>query len=971
MTRRRTSVVVLVTAVLVGCNEAPPRQNAAGAPGAASLLVTGDEEYSRGEYDSARVAYLGAVDAARGNGDTLTQARALTLAGLAAWRRGDYVASRRLAERALALKLAAGLIRELAKSYNALGLLSHNEGRFAEAITAFEHAERAAIDAGDSAAIAKARGNRGLVHSDIGDFPLARSEIGALRAFASAKSDAQLEGNSLVNLGMVEIRAGAPATALALLRNALALERSAKFAVGEENALGQLGTAYQAMGDPQTALAYLDSALRIASREGLRQQECDDLQLLAAIYDDSGDHGRALAMLGHAAALADSLDLRKIQGDIARAQSRAFAALGDLSSALAKAEAARRYHGDVGATIELLEDESVVAELAQRTGKGAAADSALSRARRVVSQADSPVARAEVALGEARVDELAGRPTEVLAVLRRASPDLSKAVTGREWEAAALQARAYATLGQLGRASRSGHEAVRAVEMVRSHFSSGSLRSSFTTERARVYGDLVMILLRRGDVAEALRIADAARSRALLEHLSAARTASRANGPAQDLAAAEQLLRRIDQLVERLRTADTGSSRRSRLAEGESDFLTRQLADARRAYETFMERSNVADQRMSTLARGSLPSVREIQASLRRDEAMLEYFVSDSQLVTFVVSSRRVRALRVPVRADELASRIRLSRDLISRREATDAAREPVLSGLFDILVRPALQAGLLDDARSLIVVPHSSLAYLPFAALTDGRTHRRLIERFDVLELPSAASLAAVRGPVPAGGDARLVAAVFAPFPRELPGTKGELDSIQSLSSGVRGYVGSSASEEAVRRALAQPVAVHVATHGVLNPRAPMFSRLDLSPPASSSISPANDGRLEVHEILDLPVRSQLVFLSGCETGTGAAWSTSFAPGDDYATLAEAFLYAGARNVVATLWRIDDRGAAEFASAFYRGLESRGPVNALAAAQRAMLASREFASPYYWAAYVISGDGRPSPQYQAASAVQ
>ena len=71
----------------------------------------------------------------------------------------------------------------------------------------------------------------------------------------------------------------------------------------------------------------------------------------------------------------------------------------------------------------------------------------------------------------------------------------------------------------------------------------------------------------------------------------------------------------------------------------------------------------------------------------------------------------------------------------------------------------------------------------------------------------------------------------------------------------------------------------------------------------------------LEVHEVVGLLVRSRLVFLSGCETGLGAAGARAFAAGEDYATLARAFHYAGAREVVATLWRVEDRGAAEFAA--------------------------------------------------------
>jgi CHAT domain-containing protein len=101
-------------------------------------------------------------------------------------------------------------------------------------------------------------------------------------------------------------------------------------------------------------------------------------------------------------------------------------------------------------------------------------------------------------------------------------------------------------------------------------------------------------------------------------------------------------------------------------------------------------------------------------------------------------------------------------------------------------------------------------------------------------------------------------------------------------------------------------------------------------------------------------------VFLSGCETGAGASGSTSFIRGEDYTTLAEAFLFAGARNVVSTLWRIDDQGAAAFAAAFYKELAASGrsPVEVLARAQRALLAQPKYASPFYWAAYALSGDG-------------
>jgi CHAT domain-containing protein len=109
-----------------------------------------------------------------------------------------------------------------------------------------------------------------------------------------------------------------------------------------------------------------------------------------------------------------------------------------------------------------------------------------------------------------------------------------------------------------------------------------------------------------------------------------------------------------------------------------------------------------------------------------------------------------------------------------------------------------------------------------------------------------------------------------------------------------------------------------------------------------------------------------------------GTAWATGFSRGEDYATLARAFLYAGAENVVATLWRVEDGGAAAFASAFYRELGggsygeaglgalgggAAGPraglAGVLARAQRAMMSHPLYSAPYYWAGYQLSGSGR------------
>jgi CHAT domain-containing protein len=240
------------------------------------------------------------------------------------------------------------------------------------------------------------------------------------------------------------------------------------------------------------------------------------------------------------------------------------------------------------------------------------------------------------------------------------------------------------------------------------------------------------------------------------------------------------------------------------------------------------------------------------------------------------------------------------------------------------------------------------------------------------VTHLPSAASLPAIRGDHAASSVDEANGHVFAPFPSDLPSTAREAEAFMAAMPRSTSYRGSAATEAALRLALASPRVVHVATHGSLNARNPMFSRIELSRPrGGGSVEIENDGRLEVHELIGLVIRSPLVFFSGCETGAGQAWTDDPVRGTADHTLAQAALAAGAGNVVSTLWRIDDAGAAEFARRFYAHL-SRGSVSgALAAAQREMAADARYANPYFWAGYTLSGEGRyGESQSEAAASV-
>ena len=465
--------------------------------------------------------------------------------------------------------------------------------------------------------------------------------------------------------------------------------------------------------------------------------------------------------------------------------------------------------------------------------------------------------------------------------------------------------------------------------------------------------------MRAGRTQEAFDVADAARGRALLEHLVSARADIDTLSDIGQLLGREQLLRRIDALTTRLRRLEARPPvERLPTFVAATRGLSDSLARFRSEYEALLARSDAGGSPAAALLAGTRESARVIQQSLMPDEALLEYLVTADEVLIFVVTPTGLSLYRSAESADNLAARVQLVRELLATGGGRARPPDAVLRALYAVLLGPVQESGALRRTTRLVVVPHGVLTYLPFSALIDPHTGKFVAQQYSVLRVPTGASLSALRrrGMRDESATADWSVAVFAPIPTELPATGDEAFRVRAVYPGSASHVGSSATEAAVRQSLRSGAIVHIATHAVLNASNPLFSRIEL---AGDATGPSSDnGRLEMHELLRLTVNSPLVFLSGCETGLGGAWSTPFETGEDYTTVAQALLLAGAANVVATLWRIDDTGASIFAGRFYEAALRMPPPEALAAAQRAMIADTRYSNPYYWAAYDVSGNG-------------
>ncbi len=756
---------------------------------------------------------------------------------------------------------------------------------------------------------------------------------------------------------------GDPVSAVARIDTARGIYRRDGFVTGEQFALGQLAASFELMGDLHRAFAALDSALILARAQGLMGEEADNLRLIAGLHAQAGDWRRAIRYYDQADTLLQASGYESSRGAVHRGAASAYLALANSARARLRAEAALRLHETSGEPLEQLDDLFLLAEINEPAGSSARH---LAAARRIAGTLGTRGARQALLLAQAGEADHRGDAESVARIVSAALAELTPGDLWAEWRFFAFAARAEARRGRLDSAAVLGRLAVQAVERQRTGLSSETLRGTFVTERADVYGDLVLTLLRLNRSDEAFAVADAARSRSLLEHLSSARAA----GPAPDLIRGEALLRRIDELMRRIRESEPVQPReRGASRDTVAVILGQQLAEARSEYEGLVARAPGEATRAVSVLGAETMRLEEIRAVLEEDEVLLEYLVTSERLIIFVLRRDGFRVVEEPLDATTLRHRIELVRDVWRSAGSDWRLGLPAARALHGTLIGPLGRAQLLDGQRRLLIVPHGVLGQLPFAALQDSTTGRYLVEDFPVFHLPSAVALAALRRDPATGARIGTSGEGLAPFPRELPATLSEIAAFRAARPGARSRVGRAASEAAVRLALSRDEPVHVATHGTLNVRNPMFSRIELSAPAQPA-GADNDGRLEVHELLGLSIRSPLVFLSGCETGAGQAWSDDPVRGTADLTLAQAALSAGAGNVISTLWRIQDAGAAVFAGRFYTHLRRGSVSTALAAAQREMIADPSYANPYYWAGYVLSGEGRFGELTQTARAV-
>jgi len=340
------------------------------------------------------------------------------------------------------------------------------------------------------------------------------------------------------------------------------------------------------------------------------------------------------------------------------------------------------------------------------------------------------------------------------------------------------------------------------------------------------------------------------------------------------------------------------------------------------------------------------------------DGTVLEYFLGETDLYLWVIRRDSIRMTDLGARSPVLAAAARVHHALAHGTPPPPAD----LADLSRILLGPAAP---LATGR-LLIAADGALRYLPFELLADpAAAQSPLVDRLAVVYLPSASLLAA---PPPRERAPALDLAGFGDpvLPRTflferfnlapLPAAAGELAAVARALGGRRQlFTGAAATERAVRTAVLRGAqVVHLATHTVIDERPGHGAAILLTPEGG------DDGLLTPEEIAKLDGRAGLTVLAACRTALAADPGETGDTGA-LASLTGAFLAAGSRGVVATLWNVDDAATAAFMVQLYDRL-GRGdpPAEALRRAKLRLRADPRWNHPSLWAGYVLIGEAPP-----------
>ena len=296
----------------------------------------------------------------------------------------------------------------------------------------------------------------------------------------------------------------------------------------------------------------------------------------------------------------------------------------------------------------------------------------------------------------------------------------------------------------------------------------------------------------------------------------------------------------------------------------------------------------------------------------------------------------------------------KMSDDQTSSTPANDQTLEPsqettdFLQPLRDVLIGPIED---LLDGDELIVVPDGALSKAPWAALSETLRIRTVPSLTSLKVITDSPSEYHSKSGALLVGDPCLKKITDKwgnPIYDPLKYARMEVEMIGKILES-QPLTGEDATKEAVLQRIGSVALVHIAAHGRKE-----TGEIVLAPDTrwESDTPKEEDCIMKISDIQAVKLRASLVVLSCCHSGQGPVSS------EGVVGMARAFLFAGARSVLASLWAIDDEATMMFMESFYQQLGNGESASvALQKAMKCLRDSHDYSAPKYWAPFVLIGD--------------
>jgi CHAT domain-containing protein/Tfp pilus assembly protein PilF len=767
--------------------------------------------------------------------------------------------------------------------------------------------------------------------------------------------DPKQQANFFRISGAAYLASGAFDQAIAAYQQALPILRSLNDRGGQAEMMASMGWIYQSLGDVQRALKNYENALSLFLELKNVEAEARTRLAMGFLFQSLGEEVKAAEQYTRVCQIGSDSQIAAVLANVGQyreSHNKFMDALASYEEALKLAQSAHDRATEAGVLAGMGRCYTGLNELE----KG---EKLLVQARRLMKETGSRDGEAGVvaSLGEI------GYRYGIMDIARSRDPKSLFDLALKYYDKALSLMRAAGNrAGEIGVLTNTGilydawnkprqaleyyTQALQELDDLLAYARIEDLRMDLTAQSANLYGRAILLEVSQNRINEAFDLSERARARAFLDQLGNKNIDIRAGIPAE-FSLREAELRKENISLER----QIGQELSKPLGDVNSErinALQLRLSIVRTDYENLLTRLKLSNPKYASLVTASPLTHTEAQRQLEPDTTLVSYFTTPEMTLAFIVTRENIRCVKLHVTGRELSAAVSTFLDFSGGNNAPSSLKQ-----LYKWLIAP-----IKSELRTSLVgiVPHGVLNNLPFASLTsDGKQY--FGDTHEIFSLPSVSVLPYVKTrKKPDGNRIFVLANDEQDGLPHLGHAYGEARAVASLF-GAEPLLGEAATASALRTNAGQYDILHLIGHIDPNTETPQFARIMLAP------GETDDGSLDLHQVYDLDLRNtNLVVLSGCQSQLGPR-----SRGDDIVGLNRAFLYAGTASVIASLWSVDDEASQELMTAFY-GYLKQGLTKAesLRAAQKDV--RRKHPNPYYWAAFVLTGD--PGVQNDSGLAV-